>query len=128
MKVMITMVLALSLIGCSQERQYVCIGERQVYSPWNGSKSQPRIEKLVVLDIVVTDTFIDVITRPYAKGKFKPDVSSSREELAISTDPSFSNDDMEIETRAFHREAKIFHMMYEDKKYKIFWTYRGQCR
>ena len=128
MKFISTMVLALSLIGCSQERQYVCIGEREIYAPWNGSKSQPRIEKLVVFDILVTDTSIDMLTRPAAKDKFKPYGSSSPERLSISTDPSFSNNDMEIEVREFHREAKIFHMMYEDKKNKIFWTYRGQCK
>ena len=68
MKFIITMLIALALVGCSNEKRDKCVGDGLIYSDVNVNNRHaplkpPTVERLVVYTIGVSDKYINVEQR-----------------------------------------------------------------
>ena len=119
--------LALTLVGCSLEKSYVCIGESETISQFNPDPKVPRIEKLQVYVIKIKDNFIYITERNRSPDKFIPSDWARGDWIEIRTAPIGSAIN-ELEVRSFHPKAKILDLVYEDRKWGSKYHYRGQCK
>ena len=134
MKLIITVLIALALVGCSFETRYNCVGDALTYSDVNVNSRHtplkpPTVERLVVYTIGVSDKYINVEQRFAFKKEafFVPEWVDVGWIEVRTSEPSIYLD-RAVEVRRYHREAKVLDVHYEDLREGHIYHFRGQCK
>ena len=133
MKIILSMLIALTLIGCNVKKEYTCIGDAQTYLGYKPASplaalETPYIEPLTVHTITVSDKYIDIKNRDFVKKEdFLPAGLPNSEWLEIRTAALIPGPDKVFEARTFHKDGKILNVHFVNPDTGFIYRFKGQC-